>query len=812
MPRPTSGRATAPFPELREPRHATLMASAIYLACTLALVYPIFGGAFLVNPHSDYLNGYAYRVFGSQVLRQTGGFAQWNPYLAGGLPFIAGQHGDVFYPTFILRELFSGGTAFNLAIAIHLFLAGLFTYRFLRAWGLGFHGSLFGGVAYMLVGQVASLVSPGHDGKLYVSALTPLVLWMIVRAVRDGRLWAYGVLALSAALCILSPHFQLTYYLALLAGPFAIYAAVAERPDGMRLGPAVRWRRLALAAGAGALAAAVAAVHFLPLLEYIPHSPRAGGVSYEYATAYAMPIEETLNAFLPQFSGILDNYWGQNPLKFHSDYVGVVALILAGAAFGFTRRKSFVRFWLIAGIVSLIVAWGGHTPLYHLWFLLPKMNVTRAPGMMFYITSFAIAVLAAVGVERCLTEGPRRRYLVGWGIAAGVICLLAIAGALETVGSALISGWNFPGASGRFDALAANGAAIRIGGLRSLVFAAGALATLWALGARRLRVSTAAWMLVALAAIDDWSVVRQYFLFSAPPSKLYASNPAIEYLRKIAPPGRAIITDVLGVPGTGYGDPLLEGDAAMIHGIRTVTSHQANEPQRWVDIAGAKSPGFPPNALMSSQFRRLANARFLLVTTELPPVIEQLGGLRVEKRLGPVQDAAGANIWLYEIQENNPAAWVVPVVAEAPADVIRQNILDPRLDLGAVALADSTSGVPMKRISVAPASLGIGVAVPTYAPGHIVLDLDRPAPDGSTLVVSENWFPGWSAMVDGKRGTVGRVDHSLIGVPLPAGARHVELSFQDPAYMRSRPITLIALIVTALLIVGGAFAGSRLRV
>ncbi|HEX2780651.1 MAG TPA: hypothetical protein VHM30_14195, partial [Gemmatimonadaceae bacterium] len=656
MPRPNSGRAATAPTELREPRFATLVASAVYLLCTLTLVYPMLGGAFIVNPSSDYLSGHAYRVFGQEVLRQTGGFAQWNPYLAGGLPFIAGQHGDVFYPTFILRELFSGGTAFNLSIAIHLFLAGLFTYRFLRAWGMAFYPALLGGVAYMLVGQVASLVSPGHDGKLYVSALTPLVLWMIVRAVRDGRLWAYGVLALAAALCILSPHFQLTYYLALLAGPFAIYVALAERPDGTTLSRGVRWRRLGLAAGAGALAAAIAAVHFLPLLEYIPYSPRGGGVSYAYATAYSMPIEETLNAFLPQFSGILDNYWGQNPIKLHSDYIGVVTLILAGAAFGWAPRRAFIRFWLAAAIVSLLVAWGGHTPFYRLWFMLPKMNVARAPGMIYFITSFAAAVLAAVGLERFLTTEPlRRRYLIGWGIAAGVIGLLALAGGLE----AMAGGIAIPE---RLDYLAGNGPAMRIGGLRSLVVAALAIGLLWALARRRIPPATAAWALVVLTAVDDWSVVRQYFKFSPPASQIYAADPIIEFLQKIPSPGRTIVAPLAGpVPG----DPVLEGDALMIHRIRTVTSHQANEPQRWVDLAGAKSPAFPSNVLTSTQFRRLSNAKYLLVNTELPTEIAEFGGMRVERRVGPVRDAVGTQVWLYEIQERNPAAWVVAVVAEA---------------------------------------------------------------------------------------------------------------------------------------------------
>lgn len=801
MPRPVPGRAPQ-FQAPREPRFAPLIAAAVYIVCALALVYPILGGAFLVNPSSDYLSGHAYRVFGQEMLARTGDFAQWNSLILGGLPFIAAQHGDIFYPTFLLREIMPAATAFNVSIALHLVLAGFFTYHFLRAWALSFYPALFGGVAYMLAGQVASLVSPGHDGKLYVSALTPLVLWMIVRAVRDGRLWAYGVLAIAAALCILSPHFQLTYYLATLAGPFAIYVAFMTQPDGTRFTGLVRARRLGLAALSGAVAAAIAAVHFLPLLEYIPFSPRGAGVSWEYATSYSMPPEELINAYLPQFSGMIENYWGRNPLKLHSEYIGVAVLILAGAAVGYAARRSFVRFWLIAGGVALLVAFGGHTPFYHLWWLLPKMNVVRAPGMIYFIPSFAAAVLAAVGLERVLAQGVSRRYLIGWGIGTGVMTLLAISGGLEGLGRAFV-----PAEKAAY--LEGNGAAISFGGVRSFFFAALALATLWTLLRGRIRGTTAAIALVAIAAVDLWTVDRVYYRFSPPAAQLFASDPTIEYLQKLPAPGRTLVIDLTE---SAFGDPYLRGDAMMIHNVRTVTGHQAQEPQRWIDIAGAKSPTPPLNALRTAQFRRLANVKYFLTNVELPAVVPQFGGMRFERRVGPVPNAVGTNVWLYEIPEDNPAAWVVPVVVRAPTDAIRETILNPRLDLSAVGLADSTSPLPTRPASASPTPTGIKVNVPTYDPGHIVLELDRPAPDSSTLIVSENWYPGWRAAVDGRPATVGRVDHALIGVALPGGARRVELSFRDPAYERGRPITIAALLVALLTIVVGVAAPRRIRV
>ena len=198
-------------------------AALAYALATLALAYPVFAGQFLVNPSSDqYIAGFAFRDFAAQSLRAGQGIPHWNPYLFGGLPYVAAMHGDVFYPTALLRMVMPTDLAMTWGFVLHLFAAGLFTYGFLRAWGLGFSASLVGGMAYLLCGPIASYASPGHDGKLFVSALLPLALWILVYGVRDGRAWAWGAFAITIGLAVLSPHPQLLQYLLLTAGAFAL--------------------------------------------------------------------------------------------------------------------------------------------------------------------------------------------------------------------------------------------------------------------------------------------------------------------------------------------------------------------------------------------------------------------------------------------------------------------------------------------------------------------------------------------------------------------------------------------------------------
>jgi uncharacterized membrane protein YfhO len=107
--------------------------------------------------------------------------------------------------------------------------------------------------------------------------------------------------------------------------------------------------------------------------------------------------------------------------------------------------------------------------------------------------------------------------------------------------------------------------------------------------------------------------------------------------------------------------------------------------------------------------------------------------------------------------------------------------------------------------------LSIKSTVSHYAPGKVSISLSDPAPAGAALLVSENYYPGWHATVDGNAAPIGRADYSLIGVELPAGARNIELWFDNPEYERGKIITLLALAASAVLIIFG-IAKERKRV
>ena len=80
------------------------------------------------------------------------------------------------------------------------------------------------------------------------------------------------------------------------------------------------------------------------------------------------------------------------------------------------------------------------------------------------------------------------------------------------------------------------------------------------------------------------------------------------------------------------------------------------------------------------------------------------------------------------------------------------------------------------------------------------------------MIVSENYYPGWTATANGQPAKLGRVDVSLIGIELPEGTRTVELRFDSAPYHMGKTITLVALGLSVLWWLAGALMDRRARV
>jgi hypothetical protein len=285
--------------------------------------------------------------------------------------------------------------------------------------------------------------------------------------------------------------------------------------------------------------------------------------------------------------------------------------------------------------------------------------------------------------------------------------------------------------------------------------------------------------------------VRRYWIFSAPAEQLYASDRIMEYLQKLPEPGR-VLPIALGALSPQQRDPYLasgdgRGDGLMVHGIRSVYGYHGNEIGRYDELTGWDTPTWPRELLNNPNLWRLLNLQFVYTNHQVSPI----PGARLVHP--SVTNVASNSTFLFRLPGDNPMAWVAPLAVMVPDTAILTTLRDTRFDVRRVALFDSSTKVPTQPIpTTLPESSSVIARVTTLEPGHIGVALDKPAPANATLIVSENYYPGWRATIDGAPAAIDRVDYVLIGVGLKAGARRIELSFRSETYARGRLISIIA--------------------
>jgi hypothetical protein len=535
----------------------------------------------------------------------------------------------------------------------------------------------------------------------------------------------------------------------------------------------------------------IGAVQYVPVQQYVPWSPRAGGRGYEFATQFSMHVPELVNTFLPQFAGILGNYWGPNNIHLHHEYLGASVFVLAFAGMRSPVRTRRSRlFWVGTLVVALLWTLGSTTPFYRLVYaIVPGTKYFRTPDMMMFVATFAFAVLAAYGAERVLAARVTTRYALGWLLGAGVLAAVATLGGVTNLAASLAG-------PERFDAVQLNNGEVVVGAWRVFVAVGALSAIVWLAAKRRFTTAeTAGLLLVAVVAVDLWSIVRKFWAFSPPAARLFATDPIVEDLKARSDSSRVFTAELR--PAEAPRDPYFRGDALMHHRVRQLTGYHGNELGRYQRLL--YNGDDLSRQLANPNFWQLTNLQYWYTNVDQPP----LEGLR--RVLGPVRNSVGSTAYLYRSAGEQPPAWVTTAIVKAPDDQVLATVLEPRFNLRSVALFDTAAAVEGRPdLRVAPDTLPITVRVSRPRPDAIDVSLASAAPAGSALVVTENYYPGWTATVDGRPATAARADFVLIGVPLPAGAREIRLRFRSAAYETGKAVTLVALAAAALLTVGGA--------
>ncbi|MBW1741398.1 MAG: YfhO family protein [Deltaproteobacteria bacterium] len=319
----------------------------------------------------------------------------WNPYFYGGQPLLATLQPGVLYPPNILLLLLPFDLGFNLIIVFHFFLAGIFTYFFIKSLKGSDMGAFIGALAFMFSGYLLSV----HNllPHLLSVAWLPLILLCYQKYLKRGALRflvltsvCLTIMFLGGAVEILYGTFILIFVLLFFPDPFGV---------GMLTMPILKKRVISFGLVIF-LVVLLSAVQLLPFLELAFNSIRAGGLSYEEAITWSLDFKDLVQFFVPDPYGYgysTEKYWSnQSWLK--TIYLGIIPFALS-VFFVVEKRRKVIPF-LVIMFISLILSFGGNTPVYKFLYLyVPFLNTIRYPVKFLFIFVFLISVMAGMGCD-----------------------------------------------------------------------------------------------------------------------------------------------------------------------------------------------------------------------------------------------------------------------------------------------------------------------------------------------------------------------------------------------------------------------------
>jgi hypothetical protein len=719
----------------------------------------------------------------------------WNPHIMGGRPFLGNAESAVFSPFSLPAYVLPFLDSLAVMAVLKLFVAALGAYLLGRVLGMRFGGALLTGLVF---GFSLWSVTWVPWTTMSVWAFLPWLCLLSELCVRHPGPLPFAGLAAVVGLQFVGGHPSSSFQVVVAVALFWALRVLLVRPFRAR---AVGLRLLTLG-GAIAAGTLLAALVLIPFVELLAHS-----IDPEIRSAYKShePGRYLLGLFL-------HDWWGRGSrvtlefasgLEEHAYYVAALPLMLAGAALVLRRRRERVVVAAVgAGALAVAV---GIPPLFDLVAALPGFSESRN-GRLAVITVLCVAVLAGWGLDdlsRGRAPAGRRRLAVWASSGLAVLPLLiVVAGGrihLHALGSALRVAWGFATPTKELASQKGGGidGLVHLASLLEWLVLAVASLALLALRARgRLGVKGFVALAIALTAADLFKAGMGY---NPAITKAQAEQPAtgaIRFLRAQRPERFAGLRPVAPVSPAVPLPP----DVAMRYGLYDARGYDLPMEKRYTELwRSVITPLRPCNYAFCPQ-----------AAATNPGALKALGLLGVRYLLQGPRDPplhgrfrlayAGADARVYRNPIALPRAFLVDrqVVARSAA-AARQTVTSP-------AFAPRLAAVTERRLpGLAVGGSGAAQAasrarVTSYRREQVIVRTDAVRP--ALLVLTDSWFPGWQARVDGRPAPVHRVDYLIRGVLVPRGSHRVELRYEPASWRVGWVVSVLAfagILATALL-------------
>ena len=327
---------------------------------------------------------------------KNGRLPLWNPYSFAGNTLLGTYQTAVFFPLSFLFFLLPQIDAWSIIVILSPIFCSIFSYLFLREIDINKRGSFFGALAFGFCGMMIVWWEEMFM-SVYSTLTLPLIFYAIHRLSRKVSPIPFAILVAALSISIVCGYFQTTFYICLFAAAWTIFLAIGNK----------KWFEFMFFTFlAFVLAGTICGLQIVPGVQAYLNSARGDTDMYGMFREFFAPIGHLATLFAPDFFGTpaSHNYFSS------SFYHEKVIWLAAPAVFfiiyeAVNRSKSKCsRFFLILGLVIMSLAFSLPTS----WFVLYQLKIPFVnqitPSRIVYLSSFCLSIVAAFGLQRFIQK------------------------------------------------------------------------------------------------------------------------------------------------------------------------------------------------------------------------------------------------------------------------------------------------------------------------------------------------------------------------------------------------------------------------
>lgn len=701
---------------------------------------------------------YPWKTFVIEMLKDVQ-IPLWNPYNFSGSPLLANAQSAVFHPLNILYLAVSQPVAWSVSVISQIVVALVSTYLFAKKIGLAQKSAVLSSIAYSCSLYMSVFLEYNTLG--HIIALLPLSLYAVETLFEKFSIKGLIIFVGSIVLAVFAGHIQIAGFNLMFILSYIFFRTAASSD---------RFKKMVQFGGFIILSFCIAAIQILPTIELIRFSAR---VSQDYnflvEKLLIQPFQFIL-FFSPDFFGnpVTRNYVVSDSYPGNALYIGIVPILFAIYAVTLRRKTWHIKFFTSACIVLLLLFF--RTPFSEIFYRLEiPFFSTGSPTNAIYILSLMMAIMAGYGLDYFEKNKENKRILL---IALLILILIGINAVvlreMVNIKNALIS-------SGILVVLIATFNLRRVLGLPKKILI---------------------YFLIIITVVDLFFYFQKFNPF-VPAGIIFPGTAVFEYLEKNAGVNRV----------WGYGEASFDPNYTTQYKLFSPDGVDPLYPKWYGEFIQSSKNGKLAKSF-TIKTRSDANISHGAGQTDLPSnkyrlkVLDMLGVAYILDK----KNSGTSNVTFpedrYEIVYQDEEFRIYKNLKAAPraffaakidfytsADEFDKKFFNPSFNPAAnVLLEESNRARVLKNV----ADNRTSPVLLSYSPNNV--SFKTKSTSNELLFLSDTYYPGWEAWIDGKETEIIRANHAFRAIAVPKGTHTVTFNYNPASFSIGGKITIIGIV------------------